>query len=66
MQKTLIIIGLLLVVIGIAWPWLGSLPLGRLPGDIVIRRANFTFFFPLGTMIVISVIVTVLLWLFRQ
>lgn len=65
MQKALIIIGLALVAIGLAWPWLSSLPLGRLPGDIVIERENFTFYFPLGTMIVISVVISLLIWLFR-
>ncbi len=65
MQKALIIIGLALVAIGLAWPWLSALPLGRLPGDIIIRRENFTFYFPLGTMILISVVISLLIWLFR-
>lgn len=66
MQKTLIIIGLLIAVVGLLWPWLSTLPFGRLPGDIVIRRDNFTFFFPLATMIVVSVVVTLILWLLRH
>lgn len=66
MQKALIIIGLIVVAIGIAWPWLGSLPLGRLPGDIVIERENFRVYLPVTTMIVISLLISFLVWLFRQ
>ncbi len=66
MQKTLVILGLLLVIIGLAWPWLGKLPLGRLPGDIVINRDNFRFYFPLTTMIIISVLLSLVFWLFRK
>ncbi|HLQ85001.1 MAG TPA: DUF2905 domain-containing protein [Salinisphaeraceae bacterium] len=65
MSRTLIIIGLLLVVIGVCWPLLRHLPLGQLPGDIVIRREGFTFCFPLTTMILVSVVVSLLLWLLR-
>lgn len=66
MQKTLIVIGLILVAIGIAWPWLGSFPLGRLPGDIVIERGNFTVYLPITTMVVVSLAITLVIWLFRQ
>jgi uncharacterized protein HemY len=65
-QKTLIVIGLLIALIGLAWPWLSALPLGRLPGDIVIERENFRLYFPLTTTIIISVVVTVILWLLRH
>ena len=66
MQKTIIAIGLILVIVGLTWPWLGKLPFGRLPGDFVIDRPGFRFYFPLTTMILISVIVSVVLWLFRK
>ena len=66
MQKILIILGLTLLVIGLAWPWLGSLPLGRLPGDIVIERENFRIYFPITTMLVVSVLISVIVWLFRH
>ncbi|WP_344799275.1 DUF2905 domain-containing protein [Litoribacillus peritrichatus] len=66
MQKVLIILGLVFLTIGIAWPWLSSIPLGRLPGDIVIQRDNFTFYFPLMTMIIISVVISLIIWIFRQ
>lgn len=66
MSRTLIIIGLIVVAVGIFWPWLSKLPLGRLPGDIVIERENFRFYFPITTMIIVSVVVSIILWLFRK
>jgi hypothetical protein len=66
MSRILITLGILLVVIGLAWPWLARLGLGRLPGDIVIERENFRFYFPVTTMILVSLVVTVVLWLFRK
>jgi len=66
MQKFLIILGLLLVVAGLAWPWLRRIPFGRLPGDIHIVRDGFSFSFPIVTCIVISILVSLLLWIFRR
>lgn len=66
MQRIFIGIGILFVVIGLMWPWLSKLPLGRLPGDIVIDRPGFKFFFPLTTMIIVSIVLSLLLWLFRK
>jgi len=66
MQKLLIILGLVILVLGLAWPWLGQLPFGRLPGDLVIERDNFRFYFPLTTMVVISVLVSLAFWLFGR
>jgi hypothetical protein len=64
--RTLLIAGgVVLVLAGLAWPWL-SRWLGRLPGDIVVRRENFTFVFPIVTCLVVSVILTLLLWLFGR
>jgi len=65
-QKTLVILGLLLVLIGLAWPWLGKLPLGRLPGDIVVNRENFRVYFPLTTMIIVSILLSLIFWIFRK
>lgn len=65
-QKSLIIIGLVILVTGLLWPWLSKLPLGRLPGDIVIDRPSMKFYFPITTMIVVSVVLSVVLWLFRK
>lgn len=66
MGRTLILIGVVLVVIGLAWPWLARLGLGRLPGDIVIERDGFRFFLPITTSVLVSLVVTLLLWLFRR
>jgi hypothetical protein len=66
MQRLLIISGLAILAIGIGWPWLSKLPFGRLPGDIHIVRDGFSFHFPLATCIVISLVATVLIWLFRR
>lgn len=65
-RRILIIAGLVLVAAGILWPWFGRLGLGHLPGDIAIQRKNFTLYIPLGTSIVISVVLTILFWLFRK
>lgn len=66
MQRFLVVIGLILLVAGLAWPWLSKLPLGRLPGDIHIVREGFSFHFPIVTSIVVSVLVSLLLWIFRR
>jgi len=66
MQKVFIGIGVLLVLIGVLWPWLSKLPIGRLPGDIVVDRPGFKFFFPITTMILLSIVLSVLMWLFRK
>lgn len=66
MQRFLVLAGLLLLVAGIAWPWLSKLPFGRLPGDIHVVREGFSFHFPIVTSIVISLLITILLWLFRR
>ena len=66
MQRFLIIAGIVLLVAGLAWPWLSRLPFGRLPGDIHVVREGFSFHFPIMTSIVISVLVSVLFWIFRK
>ena len=66
MNRTLVIIGLICVVIGLLWPWLRQLPLGRLPGDILIVRENFRFSFPLTSCIIVSLLLSLLLWLLRK
>jgi len=66
MQKFLIIIGLVLLGAGLAWPWLRRLPLGRLPGDIHVVREGFSFSFPIVSCIVVSIVVSLILWLFRR
>lgn len=60
MQKLLILVGVAILLIGISWPWLTKLGLGRLPGDIVIQRDNLTIYFPATTMILISIVLTLI------
>jgi TRAP-type uncharacterized transport system fused permease subunit len=66
MQRLLIGIGLALVLAGIAWPLLSRIGLGRLPGDIVIERGSTSFYFPLVTCIVISIVLSALMWLLNR
>ena len=66
MQRFLIISGFVLLASGIAWPWLSRFPFGRLPGDIHVVREGFQFYFPLTTCLLISLVVTVLFWIFRR
>jgi hypothetical protein len=70
MARTLIILGVLLLVAGLLWPWILKLGLGRLPGDIVIERDGFRFYFPIVTgllvSLVVSLVVSAVLWLFRR
>ena len=66
MNRWLIIAGLVLIGIGLLWPWLSRLPFGRLPGDIAVQRDGFSFYFPLMTSLVISVLLSLLLWLFSK
>jgi len=65
--KILILLGLLLILAGVLFLYGGKIPfLGRLPGDIRIERENFTFYFPLGTCLLLSVLLSFILWLFRR
>jgi hypothetical protein len=62
MTRFLVVLGLVIVVAGLLWPYLGQLGLGRLPGDIVIERENMTFYFPLMTCLLVSVLFSLVLW----
>ena len=66
MARWLIILGVVLVVAGLLWPWLSRLGLGRLPGDIVIERENFRLYIPITTSILISIVLSVILWLLNR
>jgi len=66
MRRLLIGIGLLIAAIGLLRPWLSKLPLGRLPGDIVIDRPGLKVFSPFTTMIVLSLLLSLILWLWRR
>jgi hypothetical protein len=66
MQRNLIIIGIIVIIVGLLWPWLSKLPIGKLPGDIVIDKPNFKIYIPITTMIIISAVLSLLFWLFRK
>ena len=66
MSQLLITLGVVLVLAGLLWPVLHKLGLGRLPGDLAVEKENFSFYFPLATSIIVSLILTLLFWLFRR
>ena len=65
-QKTLIIIGVLFILVGLLYPFLKDLGLGRLPGDIIVKKENSTFYFPIVTSIVVSVVISLILMFFKK
>jgi hypothetical protein len=66
MSRMLVVIGLVLVVAGLLWPWLTRLGLGRLPGDIVIQREGFTFYAPIVTGLIVSIVLSLIFWLISR
>ncbi len=66
MRNVLIIAGAFILAAGLLWPWLAKLPLGRLPGDIVIDRPNLKIYIPITTMVLISLLISILLRIFRR
>ncbi len=66
MSRTLIIIGLAVAAVGLLWPWITRLGLGRLPGDIFIQREGFTFYAPITSGILVSIVLSLILWLFSR
>jgi hypothetical protein len=59
-------IGLVLVIVGLLWPWISRLGLGRLPGDVVIERGNFHLYFPIATCILVSAVLSFIVWLLNR
>lgn len=66
MGRFLIILGAVLILVGLLWPWLQKVGLGRLPGDIVIERENFRLYLPLMTSLIVSVVLSLILWWLRR
>ena len=64
--RVLVIFGLVLVAVDLLWPLLAKTSLGRLPGDIVVERHNFRLYIPLATSLIVSVVLSVLFWLFNR
>ncbi len=66
MQRWLIALGAVVVLIGLLWPWIAKLGLGKLPGDIAFERNGTHFYFPITTSIIISIVISIVLWLLRK
>jgi hypothetical protein len=66
MRRVLIVVGLTLLLAGVLWPWLSRLGLGRLPGDIRFEKDGFAFYFPLTTGLIISIALSLILWLLKK
>ena len=66
MARSLVVLGLVLLVAGLLWPYLSQIGLGRLPGDIVIQRENVTLYFPLMTCLLMSVLFTLVFWVVNR
>ena len=66
MQRLLIIAGIAALLLGLLWPWLAKLGLGRLPGDFHVQREGFSIFFPVTTSLIVSIVVTLIVWLLRR
>jgi hypothetical protein len=66
MSRFLIVLGVLILVVGLLWPFLSRIGLGRLPGDIIIERGKMTFYFPLMTCLLASVVLSLVFWIFNR
>ena len=66
MNRPFVLLGSLLLIAGLLWPWLKKLHLFHLPGDIVIERPGFKFFFPITTALILSMVVSIVAWLLRR
>ena len=66
MARSLIVLGLVILVAGLLWPYLSQIGLGRLPGDLVIERRNVTIYFPLMTCLLLSVLFSLALWVINR
>jgi hypothetical protein len=65
-QRFLIGLGLVILIVGIAWPIFSRIGLGRLPGDMLVQRGGTTFYFPLITCIIVSIVLSAIFWLFSR
>jgi hypothetical protein len=65
-SRFLVTLGIILILAGIVWPFLQRIGIGRLPGDIVVEREHFRFYFPIVTSILVSILLTVILWLLNR
>lgn len=65
-QKILIAAGILIITIGFMWPWISKMPFGKLPGDIVVDKPGFKFFFPITSMVILSLVLSLIIWLIKK
>jgi hypothetical protein len=66
MARFLVVLGVVLLLAGLLWPYLSQIGLGRLPGDIIIERKNMTLYFPLMTCVLVSVVLSLVLWVVNR
>ncbi|WP_298158051.1 DUF2905 domain-containing protein [Ferrovum sp.] len=66
MAKWLVIVGIIFILVGVTWPWLSRLGMGSLPGDIHIERKGISFYFPVTTSIIVSLVLSLVFWIFRK
>lgn len=66
MRRIFILSGIVLLIVGVLLPYIAKIPIGRLPGDIMIRKPGFTFYFPLTTMIIVSVVISLIAWFLKR
>ncbi len=66
MNRLLILLGVLLLLAGVLWPWIRRIPLFHLPGDLIINRPGFKFYFPITTMVIVSLALSMVAWLLRK
>ncbi|MDJ0803745.1 MAG: DUF2905 domain-containing protein [Desulfobacterales bacterium] len=66
MQKTLIGLGIVVILVGLLWPYLVRIPFGRLPGDIIIDKPQLKIYVPVTTMILISIVISIIIWFLRK
>ena len=66
MNKILVAIGITILIVGLLWPVISKVPFGKLPGDIAIKKEGFHLYFPITTMIVVSLVVSAVLWFFKK
>lgn len=66
MNKILVFIGIVIIAVGLLWPVISKMPFGKLPGDIAIKKEGFQLYFPVTTMIIISLVLSVIFWLFKK
>lgn len=65
-QKYLLLIGAIIILVGLFWPWLSKLPIGKLPGDIIINKPGFKLYIPITTMLIVSIIISLMLWILKK